>query len=1062
MGTKEIYVGATGNWKYKWKHIHSIDENNKNNFLFQTDTYTRVEFINGISDITSLGTKNTNWMDFVMKRWNATLEKREKKSSKKMSYAAVVRRELLRQKKKKGKRRKIYGPKSNSTATNYVQPKLAETEWTDYEDNDDDNEKSDSEKEEEDTPPILREEKVVNNNDDENKSKNNDDGDDDNDSVVIDHNESEDDNEDDDDKTKEDYSSDSSKDTTIVTRSKKNKIQKKTDDDDDDKKKDKPKDDSTSVADTAKDTATIITRFKKKKYGKEDNNDKKKDDDTTAAVTAKESTIVTRSRKTRIRKKMDSEDNDDVNKKDKKKDDSTTAADTTKGTNTIVTRSRKKRIDTTKGTNTIVTRSRKKRIRKNQYETDDDDSDDDIFSKNKKNEMATLTSKQNIVTPGKKDIFDFRSDGEDEEENNDDSEKDENEKKSWKNDIFNFESEGDEEEDDEDDDKKSEPKPSQKKISAFLSSPKIVTPRKKDIESDDDDDDGKEKDDDDDKKSEQKPQKKISSFFSPKVTVSPFFAPRVSSSIKKKPITEKEESFRIIKEPSRIAKEPSTPLKGNNQTWIESRPSSQQSRLSTPTPVPLVEVVRTINETTNSKIFLDHHFDAADDDQKRNRKRRKFKQLHPFPRLNIDISITNESKVDSEESRITPTSVADRALAVSTPKTSNKRSKVSPSTKQQQQPRSNDDEEGIKKWRGLKNLGNTCYLNSSLQLLYTLPEFVSGLTGNGSVLCESITSLSNTLKNTTSVTTKTTMHQTAVNPRCIKEAVDAVSDRFLGNEQRDAHEFLSDLIDRLHDELKEKDKDRKKKLVTDRFFRTDMDVCLKCNNCGYERTMQEMYRHLSIEVDRHDRYPTEEEEIRKWKVEDGLKKFFDPQQLDVTCEKCKEGTTATQTQDGLKKFFDPQQLDVTCEKCKEGTTATQTLSIASFPKALILQLKRFVVRERKTETGPGQPPSIEMIISKNKDPVLVPPKINLARFDNSVQKQQQKNIQYKLAGIVHHHGSTPSSGHYTADVIRKNEWISFDDWRTSSIQLGQLLEDPADQRTSYLLLYTMENRSSKQ
>ena len=60
--------------------------------------------------------------------------------------------------------------------------------------------------------------------------------------------------------------------------------------------------------------------------------------------------------------------------------------------------------------------------------------------------------------------------------------------------------------------------------------------------------------------------------------------------------------------------------------------------------------------------------------------------------------------------------------------------------------------------------------------------------------------------------------------------------------------------------------------------------------------MQEMYCHLSIEVDRHDNYNRrEEEEIRKWKVEDGLKKFFDPQRLDVTCEKCKEGTTATQT-----------------------------------------------------------------------------------------------------------------------------------------------------------------------
>jgi uncharacterized UBP type Zn finger protein len=115
-------------------------------------------------------------------------------------------------------------------------------------------------------------------------------------------------------------------------------------------------------------------------------------------------------------------------------------------------------------------------------------------------------------------------------------------------------------------------------------------------------------------------------------------------------------------------------------------------------------------------------------------------------------------------------------------------------------------------------------------------------------------------------------------------------------------------------------------LLTDEFFRMNVKVCLKCDNCAYERyvigsrlflyaksdatrnfvlnyrlvpslppnrTMDEMYRHLSIEVDRHEQ---KEDEVRpKWTVTEGLEKFFQSDQRELKCEKCEEGTTATQT-----------------------------------------------------------------------------------------------------------------------------------------------------------------------
>lgn len=140
----------------------------------------------------------------------------------------------------------------------------------------------------------------------------------------------------------------------------------------------------------------------------------------------------------------------------------------------------------------------------------------------------------------------------------------------------------------------------------------------------------------------------------------------------------------------------------------------------------------------------------------------------------------------------------------------------------------------VSRWKGLRNLGNTCYLNSSLQLIYTLRDFCSGLMGHGGDLSRSIMEVAKLMEETTSE---------SVSPRRVKEAVDHLTDRFCGNEQRDAHEFISDIIDRVHDELEEEQKEQKEDtlpkvsapLLTDAFFRMNVRVCLKCDSCGYER-----------------------------------------------------------------------------------------------------------------------------------------------------------------------------------------------------------------------------------
>ena len=182
-------------------------------------------------------------------------------------------------------------------------------------------------------------------------------------------------------------------------------------------------------------------------------------------------------------------------------------------------------------------------------------------------------------------------------------------------------------------------------------------------------------------------------------------------------------------------------------------------------------------------------------------------------------------------------------------------------------------------YRGLKNMGNTCYLNSGIQMLCSLPGFIRAIEGKGGNLAEAFYSTAKDLLNDTS------KPGVALSAKTVKAAMDQKSDKFLGFEQRDAHEFLGDLIDVLHEELRKgnaEDKDADKteanqpkddnmetdegeaeatssktasvhKVENDRtpaddYFRCNIEVCLTCLNCGYSRyvLMYTSYCHMTL------------------------------------------------------------------------------------------------------------------------------------------------------------------------------------------------------------------------
>ncbi len=173
---------------------------------------------------------------------------------------------------------------------------------------------------------------------------------------------------------------------------------------------------------------------------------------------------------------------------------------------------------------------------------------------------------------------------------------------------------------------------------------------------------------------------------------------------------------------------------------------------------------------------------------------------------------------------------------------------------------------------GLRNLGNTCYINASLQMLFSLPNFISNLQQAYDQISDKyqqskMDSNANADADTDDIISKPTpmpitraflkvawdakviktptdgIHNPqnirSVNPSELKEAIDLITDKFAGYEQRDSHEFLSALIDYIHEELVKMTSisgdENDVVLPTDEYFKLNVKVCLTCDSCNYRR-----------------------------------------------------------------------------------------------------------------------------------------------------------------------------------------------------------------------------------
>ncbi|CAG9135075.1 unnamed protein product [Plutella xylostella] len=337
---------------------------------------------------------------------------------------------------------------------------------------------------------------------------------------------------------------------------------------------------------------------------------------------------------------------------------------------------------------------------------------------------------------------------------------------------------------------------------------------------------------------------------------------------------------------------------------------------------------------------------------------------------------------------------------------------------------------------GLRNIGNTCFMNSVLQCLSNTRPLLE-YAGSERAVSHVNTTLSpmkgKLMKAFVSVIRElweAGARDQVVNTTSLKAQVQRFAPRFMGYSQQDAQEFLRYLLEGLHEDVNRVTV-KPKPILTEiddnlsdsakaaeawqRYLRMEdsqiMDIfvgqlksTLRCTHCQNDSVTFDPFWDLSLPI------PSRTGSLK--------------------LQQCLQHFTKEEEMDGDEK--------PTCSKCGVRRKCLKWLSVQKFPQVLVIHLKRFSPTER----------------FRGKLNVVV--EFPLSQLDMSPHAATRQPALYNLYAVSNHSGTT-YSGHYTAYCKHPytGEWHEYNDSRVTPISARSVVSSEA-----YVLFYELQRAAA--
>uniref|UniRef100_A0A8C8SXP0 Ubiquitin carboxyl-terminal hydrolase 8 n=1 Tax=Pelusios castaneus TaxID=367368 RepID=A0A8C8SXP0_9SAUR len=330
---------------------------------------------------------------------------------------------------------------------------------------------------------------------------------------------------------------------------------------------------------------------------------------------------------------------------------------------------------------------------------------------------------------------------------------------------------------------------------------------------------------------------------------------------------------------------------------------------------------------------------------------------------------------------------------------------------------------------GLRNLGNTCYMNSILQCLCNAPHLADYF--NRNVYQDDINRL-NILGHKGEVAEEFGIIMKAlwtgqyryISPKDFKITVGKINEQFAGYSQQDSQELLLFLMDGLHEDLNKADNRKRYKeenndnlddfkaaelawhkhkqlneSIIVALFQGQFKSTVQCLTCHRKSRTFEAFMYLSLPL----------ASTSKCTLQECLRSFSREEKLTDS-----------------NRFY--------CSHCKTQRDSLKKLEIWKLPRVLLVHLKRFSYEGRwkqKLQTSVDFP-----LEGLDLSQYVIGPKNNLKK--------------YNLFSVSNHYGGL-DGGHYTAYCRNalKQRWYKFDDHEVSEISASSVKSSAA-----YILFYT--------